>query len=150
MLSDKGVDAEHAPIPMLLAVGAVHHHLIRVGKRMKASLLVETGEAREDHHFATLISFGASLVHPYLAFETVAELAAQSAKDGSSTRTVEAAPRLKMVGRGAWRAPLEDRTPFSWLHNCRRVVTRWERYVENYVGMVQLACAGVLLRATMR
>ncbi len=91
LLSDRGVDAEHAPIPMLLAVGAVHHHLIRRGKRMKASLLVETGEAREDHHFATLISFGASLVHPYLAFETVAELAAQAARDGSSTKTVEAA-----------------------------------------------------------
>ncbi len=77
-------------------VGAVHNYLIRKHKRMKASILVETGEAREvtkfstscliylirkfhvqDHHLACLISYGASLVHPYLAFETVAELAAQ-------------------------------------------------------------------------
>ena len=92
LLSDRGVDAAQAPIPMLLAVGAVHHHLIRVGKRMKASVLVETGEAREDHHCASLISFGASLVHPYLAYETVAELAAGAALEGSATApTVEAA-----------------------------------------------------------
>ncbi len=81
LISDRGVDATHAPIPMLMAVGAVHHHLIRAGKRMRASIMVETGEAREDHHIACLISFGASLVHPYLAFETVAELAAARARD---------------------------------------------------------------------
>lgn len=94
LLSDRGVDATHAPIPMLLAVGAVHHHLIRAGKRMRASIMVETGEAREDHHIACLISYGASLVHPYLAFEMVAELAAAKAKEspaGSSAGAVEAA-----------------------------------------------------------
>jgi glutamate synthase domain-containing protein 2/glutamate synthase domain-containing protein 1/formylmethanofuran dehydrogenase subunit C len=92
LLSDRGVSATQAPIPMLLAVGAVHHHLIRVGKRMKASILVETGEAREDHHCASLLAFGASLVHPYLAFETVAELAAGAQLEGSTTApTVESA-----------------------------------------------------------
>jgi glutamate synthase (ferredoxin) len=86
VLSDKGVSATHAPIPMLLAVGAVHHHLIRARKRMRASLLVESGEPREDHHIACLISYGASLVHPYLAFETVAELAAlRAANDPTGT-----------------------------------------------------------------
>jgi glutamate synthase (ferredoxin) len=102
VLSDKGVDAENAPIPMLLAVGAVHHHLIRQGKRMKASLLVETGEAREDHHVACLIGYGASLVHPYLAFETVAEIAAQRINEKEANApSVEAA-------LSAYRTALQD------------------------------------------
>jgi glutamate synthase domain-containing protein 2/glutamate synthase domain-containing protein 1/glutamate synthase domain-containing protein 3 len=72
ILSDRGVSSFQAPVPMLLAVGAVHHHLIREGKRMKVSLVAETGEAREDHHFACLIGHGANAVNPYLAFEIVA------------------------------------------------------------------------------
>ncbi|GBC76612.1 Ferredoxin-dependent glutamate synthase 2 [bacterium HR08] len=75
VLSDRAVDAERAPIPMLLAVGAVHHHLLRRGLRLRASLIAESGEPREDHHFACLLGYGASAVHPYLAFETVRALA---------------------------------------------------------------------------
>ena len=71
IISDRGVDAEHAAIPMLMAVGAVHHHLICAGKRMRASIVVETGEAREMHHFALLIGYGASAINPYLAFSTI-------------------------------------------------------------------------------
>jgi len=74
ILSDVGVDARRAPIPMLLAVGAVHHALIRAGLRMRASIVAETGEPREDHHFACLIGYGAGAVYPYLAYETVAHL----------------------------------------------------------------------------
>ncbi len=74
ILSDRGVDAAHAPIPMLLAVGAVHHHLIREGKRMRASIIAETAEARDVHQIAALIGYGASAVNPYLAYETVASL----------------------------------------------------------------------------
>src|SRR5690606_35273836 len=74
VLSDGGVDAAHAPIPALMAVGAVHHHLIRAGKRMKASIIVESGEPREVHHFATLLGYGASAVYPYLALDSVAAL----------------------------------------------------------------------------
>ncbi len=76
ILSDRGVDAEHAAIPALMAVGAVQHHLIRHGKRMRVSLLVETAEAWEVHHLACLIGYGASAVNPYLAFQTVRTLAA--------------------------------------------------------------------------
>jgi glutamate synthase domain-containing protein 2/glutamate synthase domain-containing protein 3 len=72
ILSDRGVSELQAPIPMLLAVSAVHRRLIDEGKRMKASIVVETGEARDDHHFACLIGYGASAVNPYLAFEIVA------------------------------------------------------------------------------
>ncbi|HTE85214.1 MAG TPA: glutamate synthase central domain-containing protein, partial [Dehalococcoidia bacterium] len=73
VLSDRGVSSERAPIPMLLAVGAVHHHLIRNGRRMKASLIAETGFARDVHQVATLIGFGASAVNPFLAFATLRE-----------------------------------------------------------------------------
>src|SRR5207253_3141473 len=76
ILSDRGVDAEHAPIPAPLAVSAVHHHLIRAGLRGRVSLVSETGEAREWSHIALLIAYGASAVHPYLALETVASLGA--------------------------------------------------------------------------
>jgi glutamate synthase domain-containing protein 2/glutamate synthase domain-containing protein 1/glutamate synthase domain-containing protein 3 len=74
ILSDRGVDAGHAPIPMLLAVGGVHHQLIRQGKRMKASIVAETGEAREMHQMACLIGFGASAINPYLGLQTIVKL----------------------------------------------------------------------------
>jgi glutamate synthase (ferredoxin) len=75
VLSDRGVDAEHAPIPALLAVAGVHHHLIREGSRAKVALLIESGEPREVHHFAMLLGYGAAAINPYLAFETISELA---------------------------------------------------------------------------
>jgi glutamate synthase domain-containing protein 2/glutamate synthase domain-containing protein 1/glutamate synthase domain-containing protein 3 len=74
VLSDRGVDHAHAAIPMLLAVAAVHHHLIRSGKRMRCSIIADTGEARDVHQVACLISYGASAVCPYLAYETVREI----------------------------------------------------------------------------
>ena len=75
VLSDRGVDSRWAPIPGLLAVSAVHHHLIREGSRTKAALVLETGEAREVHHFCLLIGYGASVINPYLALATVRHLA---------------------------------------------------------------------------
>ena len=74
ILSDRGVDSNHAPIPSLLATSAVHHHLMREGLRMKAGLVVESGEPREVAHFALLIGYGAAAVNPYLAFVTVDSL----------------------------------------------------------------------------
>src|SRR3954469_17003002 len=74
ILSDRGVDRDKAPIPSLLATAAVHHHLIREGTRTQAGLVVETGEAREVHHFCLLIGYGAGAINPYLAFETLADL----------------------------------------------------------------------------
>jgi glutamate synthase (NADPH/NADH) large chain/glutamate synthase (ferredoxin) len=76
ILSDRGVRPTHAAIPMLLAMGAVQHQLIRAGLRLKCDLIAETGEARDAHHIACLISFGAAAVNPYLALATVRELAA--------------------------------------------------------------------------
>ena len=71
VLSDRGAGPNAAPIPSLLATGAVHHRLIREGTRTKVGLVVETGEAREVHHFALLIGYGAGAINPYLALETV-------------------------------------------------------------------------------
>ncbi|MBS0658633.1 MAG: glutamate synthase large subunit [Verrucomicrobia bacterium] len=78
VLSDRGVDHENAALPMLLAVAAVHHHLIRAGKRMKVSLVADTGEMRDVHQLACLIGFGASAIHPWLAYETVREICERS------------------------------------------------------------------------
>jgi len=71
ILSDRGVSETKAPIPSLLATGAVHHHLIRQSRRMKTAILVETGDVHEVHQFACLIGYGASGVYPYLAYQTI-------------------------------------------------------------------------------
>jgi glutamate synthase (ferredoxin) len=71
ILSDRGHGEREAPIPALLAVAAVHHHLLRTGMRTRVGIVVETGEPREVHQFALLIGYGASAVNPYLAFETI-------------------------------------------------------------------------------
>ena len=74
VLSDRGVNREFAPIPALLAVAGLHHYLIREGLRTRASLVLETGEAREVHHFALLIGYGISAVNPYVAFESIDDM----------------------------------------------------------------------------
>ncbi|MCE5249466.1 glutamate synthase large subunit [bacterium] len=74
ILTDRNMDEEHAPIPVLLAASGLHHHLIRKGKRSFVSIIAETGEAREIMHFALLIGFGASAVCPHLAFSTIRQI----------------------------------------------------------------------------
>jgi len=74
ILSDKGVDKDHIPIPSLLACSGLHQHLVKKGTRTKVSIILETGEAREVHHFTTLIGFGANAINPYLAFEIIRDL----------------------------------------------------------------------------
>ena len=77
ILSDRAVDEERVAIPSLMATGAVHHHLIRAGLRMRASLVVDSAEPREIHHLATLLGYGANAVHPYLALAVIGEMAAE-------------------------------------------------------------------------
>ena len=74
VLSDRGVDADHAAIPALLVTAGVHHHLVREGTRTRCALIVESGEPREPHHMSLLLGYGAGAINPYLAFETIEEL----------------------------------------------------------------------------
>ncbi|HEY5345582.1 MAG TPA: glutamate synthase large subunit, partial [Verrucomicrobiae bacterium] len=74
VLSDRGVSATLAPIPALLAISGLHHHLIRSGTRTKIGLILESGEPREVHHFSVLIGYGCTAINPYLAYETIADL----------------------------------------------------------------------------
>ena len=74
ILSDRGVDENHVAIPSLLAVAAVHGHLVRTKKATAMSIILESGEPRVVHHFATLLGFGASAVNPYLAHAAIQKL----------------------------------------------------------------------------
>jgi glutamate synthase (NADPH/NADH) large chain/glutamate synthase (ferredoxin) len=87
ILSDRGVDDEHAPVPMLLAVAAVHHHLIREGRRLKADLIVESGQVWDVHHFALLLGYGASAINPYLAIEAIAAAISDDAEGRGYEKT---------------------------------------------------------------
>ena len=77
ILSDRGIDKDHAAIPALLAASGLHHHLIREGTRTKVGLILESGEPREVHHYALLIGYGAGAINPYLAFETLDDMIRQ-------------------------------------------------------------------------
>jgi glutamate synthase domain-containing protein 2/glutamate synthase domain-containing protein 1/glutamate synthase domain-containing protein 3 len=94
VLSDRGISRERAAIPSLLAVAAVHHHLVREGTRLQAGLVLESGEPREVHHFATLIGYGASAINPYLMLESLPELAAPGAVEQAQRNVVKA------IGKG--------------------------------------------------
>ncbi len=82
ILSDRGVSRELAPIPSLLATAGVHHHLVREGLRTRCALVIESGDAREVHHVALLMGYGAGAVNPYLAFETLDDMIGQRLLEG--------------------------------------------------------------------
>jgi glutamate synthase domain-containing protein 2/glutamate synthase domain-containing protein 1/glutamate synthase domain-containing protein 3 len=86
ILSDRQIDKDYAPIPSLLATSGLHHHLVREGARTKATLIVETGDAREVHHYCLLIGYGASAINPYLAFETIDDMIRQGLLTGLDHR----------------------------------------------------------------
>ena len=89
ILSDRGANAKNTPIPAMLATGAVHHHLIRCGKRSLCGLIVETAEAREVHHFACLIGYGAGAINPYLALASIERMIADgSLTDAETSETI--------------------------------------------------------------
>ncbi|MFA5028679.1 MAG: glutamate synthase central domain-containing protein, partial [Candidatus Methylomirabilota bacterium] len=100
ILSDRGVDLERAPIPALLATAGVHHHLIRRGMRTRAGLLIETGEAREVHHCALLLGYGAGAVNPYLALETLEGMQRSGALPEGMTHETAVKNYLKALSKG--------------------------------------------------
>ncbi|MEC7867061.1 MAG: glutamate synthase large subunit, partial [Candidatus Poribacteria bacterium] len=74
ILSDRGLDKDHVPIPALLAASGLHHHLIREGARTKVGIALESGESREVHHFCLLVGYGVQAINPYMAFESLADM----------------------------------------------------------------------------
>jgi len=99
ILSDRKVDSAKAPIPALLATAAVHHHLIGQGLRSRCGLIVETGEAREVHHFACLLGYGAGAVAPYLAYDCVRQMAADGQfKDAGADEAIDR--YIKAINKG--------------------------------------------------
>jgi len=98
ILSDRMVGPDRIPIPALLATAAVHHHLIRKGLRTAVGLVVETGEAREIHHFACLASYGAEAINPYLAFETLTAMAKDLPEEVSAYEFVKR--YIKAIDKG--------------------------------------------------
>ena len=99
VLTDRGVDADHATIPSLLLTGAVHHHLVREKTRTRVGLIVESGDAREVHHIALLIGFGAAAVNPYMAMATVEDLATRGLIPGIEPRTATR-NLIRALGKG--------------------------------------------------
>jgi glutamate synthase domain-containing protein 2/glutamate synthase domain-containing protein 1/glutamate synthase domain-containing protein 3 len=99
VISDRDSDHTKAPIPSLLAVSAVHHHLVRTKERTSVALVVESGDAREVHHIALLIGFGAAAVNPYLAFESIEDLIREGELTGIEPATA-VRNYLKALGKG--------------------------------------------------
>ncbi len=98
ILSDRAVSPERVPIPALLATSAVHHHLIRQGLRTKTGIVVETGEAREVHHFCVLAGYGAEAINPYLAFATIEQIRTENGLPLSAEEVQK--NYLKALGKG--------------------------------------------------
>ena len=100
ILSDRNLGPERAAIPSLLATGAVHHHLVREGTRLQIGLVVETGEAREVHHIACLIGYGASAVNPYVMFESLTGLHRDGMLPEDMTNDEAHRRVVKAIGKG--------------------------------------------------
>ena len=98
IISDRRMDRDHVAIPALLALSAIHQHLVREGLRTTAGLVVETGSAREVHHFGVLAGYGAEAVHPYLAMETIASLHKELPGDLSADKAIY--QYVKAIGKG--------------------------------------------------
>jgi glutamate synthase domain-containing protein 2/glutamate synthase domain-containing protein 1/glutamate synthase domain-containing protein 3 len=100
ILSDRNLGAERVAMPSLLAVAAVHHHLVRRGTRLRTGLVIESGEPRDIHHMATLIGYGAAAINPYLMFESLDELADRSLLPVDLTREEAEKRIVKAIGKG--------------------------------------------------
>ena len=98
VLSDRAQDERRIPMPALLATAAVHHHLVRQGLRMQTGIVVETGEAREVHHFCVLAGYGAEAINPYVAFETLEDIRARKHADISAQQVEQ--NYVKAIGKG--------------------------------------------------
>ena len=117
ILSDRGVDAENAPIPSLLAVAGLHNHLVRERKRTQVGLIVETGDAREVHHFALLIGYGAGAINPYLALDTFEQLGDEGYLASDLSADEARAHYLKAIKKGV--VKVMSKMGISTIHSYR-------------------------------
>lgn len=119
ILSDRGAGRDQTPIPSLLATAGTHHHLIRCGKRTRCGLIIETGEAREVHHFATLIGYGAGAINPYIAFATLEQMLEDGYFRDTKVKSRDDAEKryIKAVGQGLLK--VMSKMGVSTLHSYR-------------------------------
>ena len=133
ILSDRAADILNAPMPSLLAAGAVHHHLVRIGLRSKTSLVIEAGDIWEVHHFATLVGFGIQAINPYLAFATIKNVADT---EGASELKIK---NLKLNSNGSSNGNSNSNSNSN--SNGNHAVD-YEYYIEKYIK----ACGKSLLK----
>jgi len=117
ILSDRGVDAENAPIPSLLAVAGLHNHLVREKTRTQVGLIVETGDAREVHHFALLIGYGAGAINPYLALDSLGQVQLDGYIEDSSSVEELQKHYLKAIKKGV--VKVMSKMGISTIHSYR-------------------------------
>ena len=135
ILSDRGIDAEHAPIPSLLAVAGLHNHLVREKKRTQVGLIVETGDAREVHHFALLIGYGAGAINPYLALDSLAQVQADGFIEASVPADELHAHYLKAIKKGV--VKVMSKMGISTIHSYRgaqifEAIGLSEQFIDTY------------------
>jgi glutamate synthase (ferredoxin) len=148
ILSDRGLSRDLAPIPALLATSGVHHHLIREGQRVRVGLVVESGEPREVHHLALLLGYGAGAVNPYLAFETLDDMARQGLLPGLD-RAAAIANYVKALNKGVLKViskmgistiqSYRGAQIFEAVGLERKLVDRWFRWTTSRIGGIGLA-----------
>ncbi len=151
ILSDRGVDDEHAPIPSLLAVSAVHHHLISVQKRVETALIVESGEIREVMHAALLLGYGASAINPYMAFAILDNLV----KHGEIQMNYETAEKnyIKAIRKGLYK--VMSKMGISTIRSYRGAkifesIGLGDEILQNYFGTAQSTIGGIGLEEIAR
>jgi glutamate synthase (ferredoxin) len=135
ILSDRGVDAEHAPIPSLLAVAGLHNHLVREKKRTQVGLIVETGDAREVHHFALLIGYGAGAINPYLALDSLTQVQADGFIDEAIPAEELHPHYLKAIKKGV--VKVMSKMGISTIHSYRgaqifEAIGLSEQFIDTY------------------
>ncbi len=108
ILSDRNLGPERVAMPSLLAVAAVHHHLVRRGTRLRTGLVIESGEPRDIHHMATLIGYGAAAINPYVMFESLDELADRALLPVDLDREEAEKRIVKAIGKGLLKTLVED------------------------------------------
>jgi glutamate synthase (NADPH) large chain len=145
VLSDRGVDADQAPIPTLLAVAGLHNHLVREKKRTQVGLIVETGEAREVHHFALLIGYGAGAINPYLALDTIRQMHVEGYFPGVAEHDVEH-HYLKAIKKGV--VKVMSKMGISTIHSYRgaqifEAIGLSEPFIDHYFTKTASRIGGV-------